>query len=193
MDKKLLTLKDCIIDSHYNEDYAGKIIVLRPEALKTEYRDERFQLWLGRFGFGCDPLLRGRSVFATCLYDNEKAEWVRESFYGAVKPESLPDWAKLKLSQINPGSSAGEHEQTPKYRGYSFLENGRHEAGVWLCSEKEVMEYIDLQKNYQHRVMICDRGDCNVLELVKGRIVHPSREELETILARHEGSMQMNL
>ena len=40
MDNKLFTLEDCIKDSYYKEDYEGKIIVMRPEALKDQYCDE---------------------------------------------------------------------------------------------------------------------------------------------------------
>ncbi len=196
MDKKLFTMEDCIKDSYYKEDYEGKIIVMRPEVLKDQYRDERFQLWLGGSGFGCDPSLRGRAVFATCLYDNEHAEWRRENFLGTIKPEVLPDWARLKLSQMKPHSSANGREQTPKYSGYSFLENGRYKAGVGLYSEKEAMEYVELQKPYQHRIMICDRDDFNVLEIIKGEMIHPSKEDLEAFLSEQEqsgNSMRMNL
>lgn len=196
MDKKLFTLEDCIMYSQHKEDYEGKIIVMRPEILKDQYCDGRFQLWLGKFGFGCDPTLRGRAVFATCLFDNEQAEWRRENFLGTLKPVALPDWAKLKLSQMKLHSATNEHEITPKYSGYSFLEDGRYNVGVGLYSEKEVMEYVELQKPYQHRIMICDRNDFNVLELVKGEVIHPLKEALEafkTECEQQNGGMQMNL
>lgn len=196
MDKKLFTLEDCAKDSYYKEDYEGKIIVMSPKVLKNRYHDEHFQLWLASYGFGCDPSLRGRAVFATCLYDNEYAEWRRENFLGTIKPEVLPDWAKMKLSQLRPNPFINKHEQTPKYRGYSFLENGRYNAGVWLYNENEVMEYVKLQKTYQHRVMICDLDDCNVLEVIKGEIIHPSKEDMKAFQKDQEqsgGSMRMSL
>lgn len=195
MDKKLFTIEACIKDSHCKEDYEGKIIVMRPEVLKEEYRDGRFQLWLGRSGFGCDSSLRGRAVFAVCLYDNEHTEWRRENFLGAIKPEALPDWARLKLSQMKSHASANEHEKTPKYRGYSFLENGRYDAGVGLYTEKEVIEYVELQKPYQHRIMICDSYDSCVFEMVKGEIIHPSPEVAEMFCQEQQaqGCINMNL
>ena len=196
MDKKLFTLEDCVKDSRYNEDYEGKIIVMRPESLKEKYRDECFQLWFGESGFGCDPSHSGNAVFATCLYDNEHSRWQRGNFLGTIKPEALPDWARLKLSQMKPHSSTNENEKTPKYKGYSFLENGRYVAGVPLYSEKEVMEYAELQKPYQHRIMICDRDDFNVMEIIKGELIHPSKEMLEAALSNGEQSgpaMQINL
>lgn len=193
MNKKLFTIEDCIKDSHYKEDYEGKIIVMRPEALKDHYRDERFQLWLGGSGFGCDPSLRGRAVFATCLYDNEHAEWRRENFLGTIKPEALPDWARLKLSQMKLHASANEHEQIPKYRGYSFLENGRYNAGVSLYNEKEVLEYIELQKPYQHRIMICDPDDSCLFEMVRGKIIHPTPEVIEAFCKEQQAQSGMNM
>lgn len=50
---------------------------------------------------------------------------------------------------------------------------------VWLCSEQEVMDYIEIQKPYQHRIMICDRNDFCVLELREGQLLYPSEEAME--------------
>ena len=41
------------------------------------------------------------------------------------------------------------------------------------------MEYVEMQKPYQYRVLICDRDDFAVMEVVKGELVYPSQEELE--------------
>ncbi len=193
---KIFTIDDCVKDSSYNEDFVGKIIVMKPETFNERYQDGCYQLWLAQHGNGCCPTARGRMVKATCLYDGECTEWRRENFHGTIKTELLPDWAQLKLSQMKLHSVANEHELTPKYSGYSFLENGRYNVGVGLYSEKEVIEYVELQKPYQHRIMICDHNDFNVLELVKGEVIHPSKEALEAFKAeceqRNEG-MQMNL
>ncbi len=188
MDRKLFTIEDCNKDSHYNEVYEGKIIVMRPEALKKQYRNIHYQLWLGNSGFGCDPSLTGRAVFATCLLDEEYSEWRRENFLGTIKPEVLPDWARLKLSQIKPPSDV-KKEQMPQYKGYSFLKNGRYIAGIDLYNKMEVMAYVELQKPYQHRIVICDRDDANVLEIMKGKIIHPCSDDIKAYLSKEEQSV----
>ena len=134
-------------------------------------------------------------VKATCLYDGECTEWRRENFLGILKAELLPDWARLKLSQMKLYPTSHEHEQTPKYRGYGFLENGRYDADVELYSEKEVMEYVELQKPYQHRIMICDCNDFCVFEMVEGVITHPSLGVMEAFCKEQQaqGGINMNL
>lgn len=55
---------------------------------------------------------------------------------------------------------------------------------------------MELQKPYQHRIMICDRDDFNVLEVIKGEMIHLSKEDLEAFLSEQEQSghsMRMNL
>ena len=76
--------------------------------------------------------------------------------------------------------------------GYSFLPDGRYAAGVWLCSEQEVMDYIELQKPYQHRIMICDRNDFCILEMQAGQIIYPDEEAMEAFRQETEnGGMTM--
>ena len=88
-----------------------------------------------------------------------------------LKPELLPDEEKLQLSQIRPLGALPLENHEPQYSGYSFLEDGRYAAGVWLCNEKEAMEYVEMQKSYQHRIMLCDRNDFCVWEVRDGRQV----------------------
>ena len=52
-------------------------------------------------------------------------------------------------------------------------------AGVWLCTEKEVQDYVEMQRDYQHRVLICDRDDLAVLEIVEGKLVFPDEQILQ--------------
>lgn len=56
----------------------------------------------------------------------------------------------------------------PQYSGYCFLPDGRYTSGVWLCNAKD---YIEMQKDYQHRMMICDRDDFCVFEMIDNRNV----------------------
>ena len=61
------------------------------------------------------------------------------------------------------------HGHSPEYSGYSFLPDGRYASGVWLVNPEEVWSYVMMQKDYQYRILICDRDDFAVLEMLEGR------------------------
>ena len=108
-----------------------------------------------------------------------------------MKPELLPDSAKLQLSQIRPVGALDLKNHEAKYSGYSFLPDGRYASGVWLCTEQEALSYVEMQKPYQHRIMLCDRDDFCVLEMENGRLLHPSQEEMEIFLNPENGGLTM--
>lgn len=91
-------------------DYAGKVLILRPDRLKEGCWSAQNQLWYGECGFGCSPASRGRAVYATCLGDGEKARWNRADFMGALDEQYLPDWAAEKLEELR--GSAQDQEQS---------------------------------------------------------------------------------
>ena len=96
-------------------DYTGKVLILRPNALKEEFWSDRCQLWVGETGFGCSPIASGRAVFATCLGDGEKARWERSDFLGVMDEKYLPDWAEEKLAELR--GSGQEQADSPAQGG----------------------------------------------------------------------------
>lgn len=189
--KENYTADDCV-ETSSRCSIKGKAVVLNRESLPANCRNQLFFCLCGN-GAGVNP--SGCAVFLVSLNTGEFSLKKRGDVVGALKPELLPDLAKLQLSQIRPQGSLDLKNHEPKYSGYSFLLDGRYASGVWLCSEKEVMDYIEMQKDYQNRVMICDRNDFCVLEMIKGEIVYPSPEVIETFRSKHQpqdGGMQMN-
>lgn len=83
-----------------DQDFTGKVLVLRPDRLRDECWFAQNQLWLGEMGFGCSPTASGRAVFATCLGDGEKVRWNRTDFMGVLDEQYLPDWAAEKLAEL---------------------------------------------------------------------------------------------
>ena len=167
----LYTEKDCsATGSHCN--IQGKVVVIGQD------NPER-QLYFCLCGNGASANPSGVAVFLVSLRTGEFALKNRSEVIGILKPELLPDSAKLQLSQIRPVGALDLKNHEPKYSGYSFLPDGRYAAGVWLCSEQEVMDYIEMQKPYQHRIMICDRNDFCVLELREGQLLYPGEEAME--------------
>ena len=156
---------------------SGYVIVLKPEALPQDQHGIRQLLFCeGGLGSGPDEP-DGSSVRAVSLANGECVRRKRSEILGLLKTELLPDRARLQLSQIRPLDS--EVPKAPQFFGYCFLPDGRYAAGVPLSDEMEVREYIDTQRGYQHRVMICDSEDSCVFEMTAGKVTFPTREDIE--------------
>ena len=78
----------------------GTVLVMSPFTLKESYWAPENQLWLATGGFGCNPTVSGRAVYATCLGDGEQARWNRSDYIGIIREENLPDWARERLEQL---------------------------------------------------------------------------------------------
>ena len=191
-DKALLTQDDCQ-KVGYDMSIVGKVIVLHPSALPEEYRSTERQLYFCTGGNGSNPNPIGRSIFTVSLADGEHVRWNRSDVLGIAKPEALSGQARLQLSQIRPIGALDLKSHEPQYSGYCYLSDGRYSSGVWLCSPKEVQDYIDMQKDYQHRIMICDREDCCVFEMVEGKLVYPTQEILDAYWQGQADGMELKL
>jgi len=93
------TLEHCT-PNDYRESIENKVVVIRAERLRPEYRTADKQLVLATGGFGSYANARGRAVYTINLYSGKESRWNREDILGAVKPEYMPDWAKERLKQI---------------------------------------------------------------------------------------------
>lgn len=177
-EKKLFTQEDCL-RTGYDMSISGKVIVLQPSALPEDCWEAKHQLYYCTGGNGSNPDPIGRSIFTVSLAEGEKIRWNRSDVLGIAKPDILSDQARLQLSQLRPSGALDLKSNELQYSGYCFLPDGCYTSGVGLCSTKEVQDYIEMQKDYQHRVMICDRDDFCVFEMIEGNLVHPSPETME--------------
>ena len=171
---RVYTQEDCV-QQNLPENLMNRVLVL-PE-------NETGQLFFCQKDAG--------DALQTVSLKTGEVTWCRkQDVMGLLRPELLPDSAKLQLSQIRPAGAADLSEHTPQYSGYSFLPDGRYAAGVWLCSPEEVRDYVQMQKDYQHRVLICDRNDFAVMEIVEGKLVFPSEQDLQAFPQQPEGGIQ---
>lgn len=81
-------------------DFTNKIMVLKHQFLKDEYKTGDFQLFVCTGGVGCSPDGVGRTVRGTYLKDDDNGAFAREDFKGEAKVEFLPKWAKDKLAEM---------------------------------------------------------------------------------------------
>ncbi len=104
----------CISEKDGEINYIGKVVALRPETLKDEYKTPEYQLFLAEGGFGCTPNARGRKVFGKFLFDGDETYYQRSDIIGVVKDEHLPEWAKQKLADM---TSLGEPDEGLTMKG----------------------------------------------------------------------------
>ena len=84
----------------YQDDLKGKIVVIKPEILRREYRRATCQLQLCTGGFGAAPKSRGSACFCTELYSGKSSRYERSDILGTIVPEKLPEWAKHYLEIV---------------------------------------------------------------------------------------------
>lgn len=190
--KKIYTGQDCA-ETGEGMHFAGRVILLQAASLPERLRNAEHQLYFCVGGSGSIPDWTGNELQAVSLFDGELVNCNRSDVLGIAKPEVLSDMARLQLSQIRPLDS--EIPKVPEFFGYCFLPNGRYAAGVPLSDELKVREYIDIQRAYQHKLMICDQDDCCVLEIIDGEIIYPTPEILEAHQKEKEqnGGMELKL
>lgn len=91
-----LTERDCTLVSPA-DDLNGKVIVLKPDALRREYRVATCQVKLCTGGFGASPNSRGSACYCVDLYSQEAQRYERSDVLGILMPEQTPKWAKYSL------------------------------------------------------------------------------------------------
>lgn len=186
-EKPLYGPEDC---SHtgYDMFLTGYVAVMNPKVLTGEQCGVR-QLLFCLGGEGGFPNAVNGTFRAISLFNGEYVIRRHSEILGLLTPELLPDRARLQLSQIRPLDS--EVPKEPYFFGYCFLPNGRYASAVALSDDMEVREYIDVQRKYQHRIMVCDREDFCVLEIQEGRLLYPSQEVLDAHRKEQGGGMEL--
>ncbi len=96
-DLKLLGRGECIADDN---EYAGKLLIIKPTSLKEEFRQPYFQYFYATSGFGCYADKLGGKVFGKLLADGEECYFYRSDFIGVADTEKLPQWAKKRLEAV---------------------------------------------------------------------------------------------
>jgi len=109
--------RHCVEGNIHDQDFTGKVLVLRDTVLKESERTPENQLFFANVGgFGCRPHAVGRAVMGEFLIDGEKARFNREDFVGICDDRCLPDWAKDKVQALTAPDDQGE-AQGPVMKG----------------------------------------------------------------------------
>ena len=82
------------------DDLNGKVIVIKPEVLRREYRRATNQVKLCTGGFGASPNSRGSACFCKDVYSGKESRYERRDVLGVLTPEQRPEWVKYGLESI---------------------------------------------------------------------------------------------
>ena len=93
----------------------GKIVAIKAEILRPEYRRGDVQLVLVSGGNGARANSHGNAVFCYHLNDGKHTRFERYDVQGEVKPEFLPAWAKEKAAEIQ-AEKSNPTQKRPKDR-----------------------------------------------------------------------------
>ena len=94
-----ITAEGCEVIS-YQDDLKGRVVVIKPEILRREYRRATCQRQLCTGGFGASPNSRGTACYCTQLYSGKTSRFERSDILGIIAPEKLPEWAKHYLEIV---------------------------------------------------------------------------------------------
>ena len=91
-----ITAKDCKPISS-DDAIEDKVIVIRGNVLRPEFRHASHQLMLCTGGFGAQKNARGRTCYCISLYSGKQTSFYRGDVLGVMDKRSLLEWAKIGL------------------------------------------------------------------------------------------------
>jgi len=115
MPHEIFTAEHCY-HNDYGQSIDGKIVAIKAEVIRPEYRRGDVQLVLVSHGSGVKANPYGNSVFCYHLDDGKFTRFERYEVQGEVKPEHLPEWAKEKAAAVK-AQIAAERAKSKKDRG----------------------------------------------------------------------------
>jgi hypothetical protein len=84
----------------YTDDIEGKIVVIKPDVLRREYRFATHQIKLCEGGFGAHGNSRGNACYCVDLFNGNRSRFERSDVLGTLDESKLPEWAKRGLKKI---------------------------------------------------------------------------------------------
>ena len=80
-----------------DDDLNGKVVVIKPDVLRREYRRATNQVVLCDGGFGASPRSRGSACYCVNLYTGKTTRFDRRDILGILKADQIPKWAQQGL------------------------------------------------------------------------------------------------
>jgi hypothetical protein len=98
----------------YSQSIDGKIVAIKAEVLRPEYRRGEVQIVLVSGGNGSLANPNGRAVYCYHLNNGQRTRFERHDVQGEIRPERVPSWAREKAAAIL--SEKNAPQKNPKNR-----------------------------------------------------------------------------
>jgi len=98
--QEVLGKEHCLPSDGMEPDLHGRVVVIKPTALRPEYRGATYQIVYVSGGFGAAANARGSAVFGNNVYSGDKSDWRRPDVLGILDPTKAPDWVKPGVEAI---------------------------------------------------------------------------------------------
>ena len=99
----------------WEDSIENKVVVIKGNILRPEFRHANHQLMLCPGGFGAQANARGRTCYCISLFDGRQTSYYRSDVLGVIELEKLPEWAKEGLAKAN--EIREQERKPPKERG----------------------------------------------------------------------------
>lgn len=93
-----ITAEDCNPISS-EDSIENKVVVIKGNILRPEFRYANHQLMLCTGGFGAQANARGRTCYCISLYDGRRTSFYRSDILGVIELGKLPEWAQNGLEK----------------------------------------------------------------------------------------------
>lgn len=100
--------KEMCLPINSRESLVGRVMAVKADILRPEYRSAEHQLIYVTGGNGALENARGSACFYINLYTGENGRWERSDLQGEVRRECLPDWAVERVIEIRSRETAKE-------------------------------------------------------------------------------------
>lgn len=174
-----------------NEDFINKIIVIKADYLRPEYRNSGCQIVQCTGGNGAKADGLGTSVFCKDFFDGEQCKYRRAGVIGILKPEHYPEWLKEKLALIE---TIKNNPSAFEYGGVHFvplgivkdsfanisknLETDRR-LGMWNVNNTNHNAICKVNYHYKDFYEACGNIKCDVFKcLENGKNYLPGENEM---------------
>jgi hypothetical protein len=169
---KPVTAEECY-PHDYGQDLTGKIVAIKAEVLRPEYRRGDVQMVVVTGGSGAKPNARGSAVYCYHLNDGKHTRFERREVLGEIK--NLPDWAIERLADIKAkregnnretdGLEGTKPEEAETNAGYTITERVTAGKTLFVLGEnRQAGQYVTWQRyegreGYDYGHYFENRGD----------------------------------
>lgn len=80
-----------------SDNIKGKLVVIKPDFFKSEFREAKYQIVLATGGFGCDANKMGNAVFVEEVHTDNPEHYRQERYnlIGEPTEEIIKEWKSM--------------------------------------------------------------------------------------------------